>query len=123
MPPKGKGKKTPRKAATLLSYEDSVRSQENDVVQVGKKFPAFDEQLGIFLDEEDSTNFCGDINAIFTVELANYNEVGYQHTLLQYNHPLVKVYVCRPVAVRKEFTKSMPPGDLSVIERCSDNYL
>ena len=46
-------------------------------------------------------------------QLINYNEVRYQYTLLQYNDQVVKVYVCRPVAVSKEFTKSMPPGDLT----------
>ena len=57
MPPKGEGKKTPKEAATLPSYEsDSVQSQ-NDEVQVGKKFSAFGEHLAISLDEEDSTNF------------------------------------------------------------------
>ena len=37
----------------------------------------------------------------------------YQNTLLQYNDLFAKVYVYRPVAVWKEFTKSMPPSDLT----------
>ena len=40
----------------------------------------------------------------------SYSEVRYQYTLLQYNDQAVKVYVCRPVAVQKEFTKSVPPA-------------
>ena len=31
------------------------------------------------------------------------------------------MYVCRPVAVWKEFTKLMPPGELTVIGRCLDD--
>ena len=56
-------------------------------------------------------------------ELMNYNEFRFQYTLLQYDYQIVKVYVCRPVAVWTEFTKSMPPGDLTVIGRCSDDDL
>ena len=54
---KGKGKKTPKKATNLPSESESMWSQENNVVHVGKKFSVVLEQLAIFLDEEDSTNF------------------------------------------------------------------
>ena len=56
-------------------------------------------------------------------ELLNYNEVGFQYTLLQYDYQIAKFHVFRPVAVPKEFTKSMPPGELTVIGQCSDDYL
>ena len=56
-------------------------------------------------------------------ELMNYNEVIYRYTLSQYNDQVVKVNVFRPIVVPKVFTKSMPPGDLMDIGRCSDDDL
>ena len=51
MPPKETGKKTSQEAATARG------EKKKEVVQVGEKFSAFGEQLAIFLDEENSTNF------------------------------------------------------------------
>ena len=45
----------------------------------------------------------------------NYNEVIYKYTRLEYNDQVTKV------AIRNEFSKVMPPGDLTVIGRCSDD--
>ena len=55
----------------------------------------------------------------------NYNEIRYQYTgtLSQYNDEVVKVYVCPPVAIWREFTKSMPPCSLMVIGRCLNSII
>ena len=69
------------------------------------------------LDEEDSTNFVAVYECYLHFEMLNdNNEVRNQYTctLLQYNDQ---------VAVRKEYKKSKPLGDLIVIGRCSDDNL
>ena len=71
------------------------------------------------LDEETPNKFLWWYKRYFHFEVMNYNMVRYQYTLFKYNVQVAKVYVCRPFAVRKEFTKSMPPYDLSVIGKCS----
>ena len=53
----------------------------------------------------------------------NDNEVKHKYTLLQNYDQIVSVNVCRAVTIRKEFTKPMPSGDLTVIGGHTDDEL